>query len=211
MVLAPPAADFADGTACEDGLFCIKDTTCLAGVCQGGVPKCPPANNSADCGASTVTCTEDYGGHCITTTTNPCSSLGDACNIGVCDTKSNTCKKVAANNGDSCDDGKYCTTDDKCNCGKCQGKPLVCSITQTVNQCTKVVCSEDDDACKEVNKDNGTPCDAGSGLCSADTCQEGVCTAGTPKNCTAYDSQCTQGICKPNTGKCEAKSINGEH
>lgn len=198
----------ADGTACEDGKFCTTGTTCQAGVCKGGQPTCTP-DNSADCGATTVECSEVFRS-CTFTTTNPCSSLNDQCNIGVCDSETNTCEKVPANNGNPCSDGMSCTINDKCNCGKCEGQQKVCTAPSGLDQCKRVVCSEPD-GCKEVNKADGSPCQApNSDKCSSDTCQAGVCMAGTANSCSQYDSQCTQGVCNDSTGKCDVVSKNGE-
>jgi hypothetical protein len=40
------------------------------------------------------------------------------------------------------------------------------------------------------------------------TCQGGLCLGGTPKNCSAFQSGCTDGLCDPGTGACYGLPVN---
>ena len=59
-------------------------------------------------------------------------------------------------------------------------------------------------ACSHVPVNNGTACDLDNNKCTPDTCQAGVCTAGTPVACPPVtDAQCqTRGTWNSATGTC---------
>jgi len=50
-----------------------------------------------------------------------CISLQTTCKEGVCDAETDFCTTVPANEGNVCDDGNACTTDDRCIDGLCVG------------------------------------------------------------------------------------------
>jgi len=50
-----------------------------------------------------------------------CVSLDTACREGVCDGETSFCTTVPSNEGNVCDDGNDCTTDDRCLGGRCLG------------------------------------------------------------------------------------------
>lgn len=102
-----------------------------------------------------------------------------------------------------CDDGNSCTVNDKCIAGTCNGEPKQCP--PSTDQCKTLVCDPTSPTgdCKPVSVDNGTPCSGitSQGLCTiGDFCQDGVCTAGNPKDCSALDDDCNIGVCDPATG-----------
>ena len=56
-----------------------------------------------------------------------CSAFDDQCNVGVCNETADQCEAQAANEGNNCEDGDVCTTEDTCSGGTCQsGTPLSC-------------------------------------------------------------------------------------
>lgn len=112
------------GSFCEDDLFCTGSSLCSLGFCRG-VPK------GETCGLSH--CREDLDEcvECLTAAQcddfNPCTS--DFCTIdGTC---------VFLNNDLPCNDQLFCTRDDRCASGVCQGTP----------RCPDHVCDELEDRC----------------------------------------------------------------
>lgn len=80
-----------------------------------------------------------------------------------------------------------CTLDEDC------GNPA--------NACRSLSCVNS--ACVEGNAPNGTACN--SNACVDDqTCTQGGCAGGSAKDCSAMDSVCAIGRCRPATGACFA-------
>ena len=166
----------ANGTTCDDGLFCTTPgtSTCAAGACQGGT-----ALNCADTNA----CTADS-----------CNEATDQC-----------VNDPAPLNGTTCDDGLFCTTPGTSTCaaGACQGgTALNCADT---NQCTVDSCNEGTDQCDHnAGAANGVACDDGL-FCTVGgttTCLAGACQGGTPVDCSGAGDTCHDGVCNEATDQC---------
>lgn len=133
---------------------------------------------------------------------------------------------VVPDTGATCDDGLFCTLDDKCDdMGECVGGAVNdCNLTP--GQCMKIECDEDLDTCAEVGSFvpnqpclDGSECESGSctnNKCDAPSCVPtdlcmigGACDAtgacvGTPKDCTFSPlTECNTVACNPANGKCE--------
>ncbi len=95
-----------------------------------------------------------------------------------------------------CDDFDPCNGDETCDAGACvAGTPLDCDDQ---NPCTTNTCSSTD-GCETAPVVDDTPC-ADADLCDGtETCQAGVCTAGTPLTCND-SNPCTDDACDPATG-----------
>ncbi len=138
----------ADGSACDDGLFCTTSDTCNQGQCVGG------AQN--DCGmaigpCSSVTCDEtskscsvapaNDGTACAPTDlcqTNGTCKVGVCagqpkdctsaplaeCNTAACDPGTGTCVPAAMPDGTACNDHDACTRTDASTAGACAGVPV---------------------------------------------------------------------------------------
>ncbi len=119
---------------------------------------------------------------------NPCTL--NNCADGVCSTSS-------TNENGSCDDGLYCTEDDVCVGGVCQGEARICTVGDI---CRVGVCLEDEDRCDEVEKDDGEICDDGQYCTVQDNCQAGVCE-GEDRVCEDSDI-CTLDACDEQLGEC---------
>jgi hypothetical protein len=53
---------------------------------------------------------------------------------------------------------------------------------------------------------DGAPCDDGNLCTVGDTCNNGTCQPGTPVDCSALDTQCTEGFCNQQTGTCAVRN-----
>ncbi len=183
---------YTNNTAtCNDGLFCTLTDTCSGGSCVGSGNRCP----GQLCDETTDACVE-----CLTAAdcqdNNVCTN--NVCNNGVCQ---------FPNNSVVCDDGLFCTVSDTCAGGSCNGVPRDCSAQN--GQCTTGVCNENTDACVAQPKPNNSPCDDGLFCTVNDSCTGGSC-AGSPRDCSAQNGQCTTGVCDETSDACvgQAKPIN---
>ncbi len=177
---------YAAGYA-EDAVA-VFDMTCGDGVAQMN-EQCDDGNTqNGDCCSSS--CRFDLAGSACAPDDNGCTD--DQCNAGgVCEHVPNTAP---------CDDGLFCTVNDTCQAGACQGAARDCS--PIADQCNDGVCDEAVDTCITQVKPDGSACDDGD-LCSqTDACQAGACTGATPVVCVALDPCHDAGTCDPQTGLC---------
>ena len=149
----------ADGTACDDGLFCTQTDSCQSGVCTGSGDPC---SSGVQC--SNVCVEEDDS--CTAPAGSPCDLDADLCTLDLCDGSGNcdfiqdvtctapdqceggaACNPLTGNcdpfadpaSGTACDDGADCTSDDACDGqGSCVGSDTcpvgtMCNIAE--NSC----------------------------------------------------------------------------
>jgi len=165
--------------SCDDGDTCTINDTCNAGVCQG--------------------------------TPRDCSSLDSTCSLGVCDT-TGSCVAQPRNQGMVCSPSLICASNN-CNNGSCvQTITEGCLIGNTCyidgdlrpgNPCQ--VCDSSVSQTNWTNRNSGI-CNDGNNCTTGDSCSNGVCV-GTPKDCSAFNSQCSVGMCGM-SGNCYAAPIN---
>ena len=175
-------------TECDDGNVCTDD------VCAAGVG-CTSLANSAPCddGDPCTTNERCYEGLCSATEGADCDD-GNRCTDDVC-LPGVGCTHQA--NADPCNDGDFCTTDDHCKSGACQGgAPLDCDDT---NPCTQDNC-DSVEACSHTLLPDGNPCSDGNVCLLGDACVSGLCVSGeTPMHC--HDGNpCTTDTCDAQTG-----------
>ncbi len=213
---------------CDDGEPCTTDDHCSLGSCVGGprvVCDLPPCASSVSCvdgtgcvpvwiPAGTVCddgdactqgdqCAEDHT--CMPTqTTDP--DDGNQCTIDSCDRLTGQVRhtpRVGA-----CDDSDLCTTDDTCTAeGDCVGEVAI-TCDDVTEQCLQKVCNPGTGLC-DLPVPDGTPC-ANANLCDGlETCQAGVCVAGTSVDCSGQAGTCYQTVCNPTTGLCDLPAANG--
>ena len=216
------AAPVEEGSDCDDGLYCTVNTSCSDGECAGAPRDCSdytdqcnvgvcnedddsceaePVDDGASCddGDYCTINTECSDGEC-TGIPRDCSDLTDECNVGVCDSEAESCVAVPVSDGTSCDDGLYCTVNTSCSDGACTGSPRSCSSAS--DQCNEGVCNEDENTCEPLPVSDGTECDNGLYCTINDTCEEGVCTAGDDRSCSAADGACREGECDEENNTC---------
>jgi hypothetical protein len=124
------------------------------------------------------------------------------CQVAVCDAASKQCQVVPAPDGDGCDDGMYCTVNDSCQAGTCEGGGQNdCGMPAV--ECTVVTCDEATQTCSAMPADDDTACESDD-LCVINShCTNGLCV-GAPKDCFfAPGGECNTLACNPATGKCD--------
>ena len=228
-----------DGLPCDDGLYCTLDDLCASGSCEGTPRDCggdqcnegwcledeakcvvSPMENGTDCTDESPCTVDDQceSGDCWGVAKD-CSDLaGDnLCVIAFCDPNSEplpgVCKVEPIPDGEDCDDGLFCTTDDTCQQSQCGGVSLVCDS----EPCKKAVCDEAMDECAMTPDpaQEGTDCEDGQVCTAGTTCLAGgECGGGyttTSQECAdtlANSNPCMTGICLEPVG-CQLIDLPG--
>jgi hypothetical protein len=206
-----------DGSPCDDGKLCNVGETCQGGECQGGSPRdCKGAADSCNAG----TCDEQKG--CTATPIadgTPCDDQhactnNDACAAGKCVGKALDCAKeagpcrtslgcddqaggcqfspVSSAYGNPCDDGDFCTTNDKCDfSGRCSGTTRDCSA----GGCAIGTCDPVLQKCVTTPEPAGQYCSDGLYCTTGDQCDGNGNCVGTPRTCTPTGSPCSTNAC----------------
>lgn len=196
--------------ACEDGDRCTVRDTCVGGACEPGQARscddqnactddscdaatgCVHMNNAAACEDGNACTVSDTckAGMCQAGTevtcddSNPCTS--DTCDPG------SGCQYLA--NTDPCEDGNFCTVNDRCSEKAClSGTARTCDDR---NACTDDSC---DPARGCVFQNNTASCDDGNSCNSGDICQGGVCAGTGGPDCDDHNP-CTDDTCEVGTG-----------
>jgi len=160
--------------------------------CDGGaccLSTCRPAANGTACSDYNACTQVDQclNGSCVGSAPRGCVASDQCHDAGVCDPTSGACSNPAKLNGTACDDGSACSSADMCLGGRCAGTPLNCNDG---NVCTDDACA--DGTCLHTN--NTKPCEDGSVCTDGDTCADGGCVSGPPRDCTDHQT-CTDDAC----------------
>jgi hypothetical protein len=206
----------ADGTVCDDGLWCTENDGCLGGVCTGDARDC--SGMAAECVAGVCNeaaqacesqpmadgdlcndgeyCTVNTrcsGGQCLGGEPRDCSSAGGGCVDGICDEEQDACVGDPLISGTPCNDDLFCTVNDACDgLGTCVGTARDCS--SLTNQCNQGICDETGDQCVANPINEGQACDDGLYCDVNETCQSGSCVSSQVRNCDDGDP-CTDDSC----------------
>jgi hypothetical protein len=222
----------ANGTACDDGLFCTGVDACVDGQCVGSLRDCTTdvgtCQVAVGCNEETnqcVTAAAPYGTACddgmFCTVDDACDSFGTCygtqrdcaseatqCTTSFgCDEIADTCLTTPDTAGTFCDDGLFCTVNDACDgLGACAGTARDCS---SAPECQVGSCDETLDLCAVADAPAGTSCDDGSFCSDGDACDGfGTCAAGPDEpDCTGLDDQCNVGICDSLADACEPNPL----
>ncbi|HOU52478.1 MAG TPA: S8 family serine peptidase [Myxococcota bacterium] len=195
---------------CDDGNLCTRQDRCRAGSCVGEDPVtcvAPDACHLAGtCDPGTGRCSQpavDDG--------TPCLSDQNECTLDQC--RSGACEHLPVDDQTPCaSDGLSCTAD-VCLQGVC-GHPVssgcliegTCHATNAQNPenpCQS--CQPGKTAVAWSSKEDGTRCEDGLYCTVSDQCQAGVCTGGSPKDCSGLDEECRVGTCSEANRACIAE------
>ncbi len=225
------AQPIADGTACDDGLYCTLSDRCQAGACIGSARDCDDddACTADDCDEDGDACSHvnqpnpgaegpPGAGNCQNLADDDCDGLTDLedpecydCQAASeCDDNNQctsddcnwgVCEHTLLPDGTGCDDGAWCTTADSCQAAACGGAPRDCSSLD--DACHSGTCDEQVDACIVAEKPDDTPCDDGLFCTLDDVCAAGVCT-GDHRDCSGLSDACHDGVCDDGSNACVA-------
>jgi hypothetical protein len=111
---------------------CVEDADCDDGSACDGAERC-------------------LDGFCVHGGMVDCAALNGPCVVGACDDATGACAPISAMDGADCDDGLFCTQDDACEAGACQGVERSCGEKEGY----AFWCSEDQDLClwEELGED----------------------------------------------------------
>ncbi len=182
------------------------DTTCVPSkeICDNEDNDC---DGDIDEGFAVGEECEEGIGECRFEGVNDCDSSGNnvIC-VGspkepspeICDGLDNDCDGDVDENPEadaSCDNGLFCDGEEFCRGGECQtGEEVNCSNLD--GQCVVGDCSNEEQKCLEVDRNEGGSCDAdGDGCTEGDFCQAGECIAGTAPDCSGVADECNDGVC----------------
>jgi alpha-tubulin suppressor-like RCC1 family protein len=144
--------------------------------------------------------------NCPVDCANVLSALSErGCYKLICNEALGQCEQVP-NDGASCDDDLYCTTDDVCEDGTCVGgKARDCG---TAMDCAMPLCDEASDACLSTTLADGSPCTNADLCMTLNACVSGTCS-GTPKDCSfsSGNDDCNDAVCNPSNGLCEPEPV----
>jgi hypothetical protein len=168
-----------NGTACDDELFCTVGDTCVDGVCTGGAQ-------------------------------NTCGLVLEQCTAITCDETTQACGNAPAADGVPCVEADPCVVNAKCDSGLCIGAQKDCTFSPLA-ACNAVACNSQSGECEgtpDPNK-NGNACTSGGAdPCTVnETCSNGVCGGGEPKDCSNLSVGCVNGICEPVNGFCVTEPL----
>ncbi len=208
-----------NGSACDDGNACTSNDTCGNGSCVSGGPtncndndqctddSCNPATGCVNaavqdgiaCGDANVcdgieTCQQ---GLCAPGTPLNCSD-GNSCTSDSCDATHGCIQTPTAgccSTDADCADTSACTINERCVNHACTSDPLPCDDT---NPCTGDSCNPSS-GCVNTPVANNTACDDGNVCNGINTCQNGMCQAGTAPNCDDGNT-CTTDSCNTQSG-----------
>lgn len=198
------------GPFCDDGNLCTIDDCAPDGSCSNEV-----VAEGEPCLSDNDECTDDLcsqgecqhppvagkcliAGLCYGNNESHPEHLCAACKVAQSQTE-----WTAVNDGAECDDGEFCTTDDLCAAGMCNGQPMDCGSTT----CRTAWCSEELDKCAFSNVEDGLGCTDNNACTLADACLAGECV-GEPKDCSLPKdaNPCLAGWCDsesiPVAGEC---------
>ena len=174
----------ADGTSCDDRDECTQNSTCR-GICfiEALLCACDNRDEGDLC---------DDGNEC--TLESRCNENGECISIAFVE------------EGVSCEqDGNLCTVG-----GQCDGQGACEAETDTdcssafegeIGPCQTVQCASETGECELTSIQEGTVCNTGAICDEQGVCQAGVCVA-SPKDCSAYNTACAEGVCSATTGFC---------
>ena len=170
-----------DGALCNDADMCTINDHCEAGACGGEMnpmcecdvdDDCLPFEDGDLCNGVMVcvnhACIKDAESiiDCSGVSAGPCEEVA-------CKPTTGTCEKTYRPDGSECSDGSFCTLNDACAAGVCQGSQTNCDDG---NPCTNDDC---DPVSGCVYLPNAASCNDGDLCTEGDVCQGGACV-GTP-------------------------------
>ncbi len=179
------ATDACKGNPLPNGTACTNDANeCTNDVCTGGACTHAPVSSGAPCASDGLGCTLDLclDGACGHTVVMGCL-LGGACVAAGGLNPANSCEACdpaaplawsKRADGQSCEDGQFCTVSDACASGVClAGGARDCSSAS--DACNAGVCDEAGDGCAKSPAHQGEACASDADACTTDTCDAGVC------------------------------------
>ena len=223
-----------DATLVDGAIADTDNNPCTTDTCVAGVETHEPVANGEDCNADDSLCTENdscQGGVCQPGQSVTCTAQDTCHTAGTCEPSTGACSNPAIGTGtlNACggcgaianqdQHGQPCTIGEGSCSGtgnyECQGQnAIVCNAIPDADDtvlettaCSQRICR----AGVPVDSpfENGSPCNADSNACTEnDSCQGGICVAGTPKT-VPPDTRCIDYGCNPADGSITETPLTG--
>src|SRR5439155_822995 len=193
--LTSSPSDCIINVSCTTTPDCNDSNPCTIDTCDTTLHACRhvPGNNGATCNDNNA-CTQSdtcQDGQCVGSNPVVCQTPTDPCqNAGVCDPSTGLCSASTPKpEGAPCSDGNACTTGASSNGGSHTGATKVNNdnnnVYTTYSNNTTTAC---------VHTNNTAPCNDGNACTLNDTCSNGACQPGAPKDCND-NNVCTDDSC----------------
>ncbi len=195
-----------EGTECKDGDICTVADHCIAGECSGDPVICDDDNPCTD-----NACTENGGCEYAPNLADcddgdPCT-VADECNAGLCAGTQISCECDVDADCLELEDGDLCSGTLVCNtevlphqCSTDLATVVECPEPEGVDAiCLAAACDGLSGECSLVPAHEALACEDGDPCTIGDTCQTGICAAGTSLNCND-GNLCTDDACEAGEG-----------
>jgi cysteine-rich repeat protein len=185
--------DHCDGFTCAGTpLDCSNlDGTCTFGECNAGTGQCEalPINEGGLCNDANPCTHTDVcvAGTCAGAAID-CSFLDSQCTAGICNAITGECEQFDANEGQPCDDGNGCNSNDICITGVCSSCGNGSTDGGCGETCDPPVAGICDPTCQSVVCGNGI-------IQSGEECDDGNASSGDgcSSSCVFEDKLCIEG------------------
>lgn len=139
-----------------------------------------------------------------------CATLDSECERGMCNPQTGECEARPRQDGENCFDDNPCSYDDRCQSGKCMGKPLDCSIYD--DECSQGMCDPKTGACGFGPNNMSRPCDDLNDCTLGDKCNNrGICEGDNAAQGAACSdlNPCTGTDARPDSCNADGRCISG--
>ncbi|HUU00415.1 MAG TPA: MopE-related protein [Myxococcota bacterium] len=207
----------ADGTSCDDGLYCSVTDTCQAGECLGEARDCGSLDDQCNVGVCYETSdaclpqTLDDGTPCddglycgiddgclagvCTGDARDCSAEDSDCLIGTCNEGLKICEGRAKLNGTPCaSDGTFCNGAEECQAGTCSSPGNPCPVPADCDEASGF-CAGCGDGVVSVNEDCDPAAPSGRNCCDPATCLWVPYGGADPQAVCSADLECQSSAC----------------
>lgn len=108
-----------------------------------------------------------------------------------------------------CDNSVFCDGKEICVNGFCETAENSLPCPDTGTECEENICDEASKSCSAATMPDGSFCGKPGNACiGGRQCISGKCTDVNLKDCSEFDSECSEGFCEPESGKCVKRSLN---
>lgn len=108
-----------------------------------------------------------------------------------------------------CDDSLFCDGKEICVSGFCEKAEGSIPCMEGGTECEESVCDEAAKSCSSVPMPDGSFCGNPENACiGGRRCMSGKCTDVDLKDCSGLDSECSEGVCDPESGECVRAALN---
>jgi hypothetical protein len=182
---------------CVADCAAVAAPPCFASKCNPATGQCEiRPDDGAACDDSLFCTVNDHcaAGACVGDV-NGCGLTAPTCKAIACDEPTRSCRFIAQDDGTTCTGGDTCGLGGSCKGGQCVADERTCRYEPAPDDCHVAACNPKTGACDIfVPGNEGLTCDADPCMVSQ-TCHNGVCQGGNPRDCRAWTDDCHTAAC----------------